>query len=127
MEYLGLELSDQAIAPMHSKINKIQDWPFPTTRHDMQSFLGLCNYYRHLIPELAMHADPLYKSTKDKKIEPTTELTTAFQTVKDVFIKIPTVKIPNPERPFILVPNGSAVALGTELRQSFNEDEYPVI
>jgi len=69
-------------------------------KHDMQSFLGLCNYYRNLIPDLAKYADPLYKSTKDSKIEPTTELVNAFNTLKEIIVKIPTVRIPR-SRPTI--------------------------
>ena len=53
------------IAADQSKLDKIREWPFPTTGTEMASFLGLCNYYRRLIPHFADDAVPLYKHTAE--------------------------------------------------------------
>jgi hypothetical protein len=46
VKYLGHIISAQGIATNPKKVETIQNWPTPTNLKDIQSFLGLCNYYR---------------------------------------------------------------------------------
>ena len=41
------------------KLDKIREWPFPMTRNEVASFLGLCNYYARLIPHFSPDALPI--------------------------------------------------------------------
>lgn len=43
---LGYIVTEQGIKPDQDKLKAIHDFPTPTKIRDVQSFLGLCNYYR---------------------------------------------------------------------------------
>ena len=121
LEFLGHVLSADGITADRSKIEKIRQWPFPTARVEMQSFLGLCNYYHKYIPKYAEAPKPLYAATKELKITATTALAAEFQRMKDMMCAIPLVRLPNPNKPFILTTDASSIAVGTELSQ-FDEN-----
>ena len=56
---LGHIIKDGKIAADRSKLDKIREWPFHKKGTVMASFLGLCNYYRRLIPHFAEYGEPL--------------------------------------------------------------------
>jgi len=93
----------------------------------MQSFLGLCNFYHKYIKNYAEAATPLYASTKALKIEVTPELLAAFDRMKSMMCAIPLVRLPNPDKPFILTTDASTIAVGAELSQFDENGEYPVM
>ena len=46
------------------KLQAIEDWDFPTNLKEIQSFLGLCNYFRIFVPAFAKTAATLIELTK---------------------------------------------------------------
>ena len=46
VQFLGFQLNSQGITPSTEKVDAIQRFPIPKNRRQLQSFLGLCNYYR---------------------------------------------------------------------------------
>ena len=46
VEYLGHVLSAQGVHPDPKKVSIIKDWPRPKSVHDLQSLLGMVNFYR---------------------------------------------------------------------------------
>ncbi len=52
---------------------------------------------------------------------------TAFDRMKSMMCAIPLVRLPNPEKPFILTTDASTIAVGAELSQFDAEGEYPVL
>ena len=62
--YLGYQLSQDGISPGKIKANAVLESQPPTTLRQLQSFLGLCNFFRNFIPNFAMIAGPLYDLTK---------------------------------------------------------------
>lgn len=50
--YLGSVISQDGIKTDLDKTQSIQDWKVPTTEKELQSFLGLCSYYRKFVPKL---------------------------------------------------------------------------
>ena len=61
----------------------------------MASFLGLCNYYRRMIPHFAEYAEPLYKLVVEVKVTASEVLSTAFAKLKDELCDGVAVKLPN--------------------------------
>ena len=118
VNYLGHVISENQIAPDTKKIDKIREWPFPQTGHDMASFLGLCNYYRKLIPKMAEYAASLYQSATQTIIDETLTLRKDFDSLKQAACNVPTMRIPNPKLPFILETDASNIALGAVLKQN---------
>ena len=64
VHYLGHIISKEGINPEPTKLEKISKWPKPEKGTGLASFLGLCNYYRDLIPNLAHISGPLYKVSR---------------------------------------------------------------
>ena len=93
----------------------------------MHSLLGLCNYYRKLIPHFADLSSALYELTSQTKIDMTTELLNAFDALKIAMCSTAALRIPDPRLPFILETDASNVALGAVLLQGTPGDSYPEI
>ncbi len=54
-------MSEQGIRPQPDKVASIQEIPVPKTVRDVQSFLGLYNYYRKFVKNYAQVAAPMNK------------------------------------------------------------------
>ena len=64
VEYLGHVIGHNEIKVNPNKINAILSWNTPITVKEIQSFLGLCNYYRRFVPHFSTIAAPLTELTK---------------------------------------------------------------
>ena len=109
--YLGFVVSHGTIGPDPSKIEKIVQWPIPKTGSEIASFLGLCNYYRSLAPELADSADVLYQSVKEKSLEWTPAHNSAFEAIKTLLSSKRVVHLPDTRLAFVLETDASEIAL----------------
>jgi len=125
---LGHVVSAHGIEADPIKIEKIRQWPRPTIGTEMASFLGLCNYYRDLVPSFADLSHSLYEVSRQKQIEWTEEMIDAFEKLKERMLTRPIVRLPNPQEPFILETDASTVAVGAVLKQLFEDTklEHPV-
>ena len=46
---LGTYISEEGVSTDPSKTERIKNWPVPKNVKEVQSFLGLCSYYRRFI------------------------------------------------------------------------------
>ena len=60
VNFLGHILSQKGVSPNPEKVEKIHDWPVPTTSKEVHSFIGLASYYHRFIPNFAKWAGPLH-------------------------------------------------------------------
>ena len=67
IEYLGHEISNGEVRPARSKVEVLYRYDRPKTIKQLQSFLGLANYYRRFIKNFAEIASPLYRATEGGK------------------------------------------------------------
>ena len=44
-EFLGLVITQDQVKMDHKKVSAIKDWPIPTSKKQLQSFLGFLNFY----------------------------------------------------------------------------------
>jgi hypothetical protein len=63
VDYLGHVQSDLGIIIESSEINAIDKWPVPKCKTDVQSLLGMVNFYRRFIKDCAHIARPLKQIT----------------------------------------------------------------
>jgi hypothetical protein len=57
--YLGYVLSQKGIEAADDKIRAVQQYPVPKSVKEVRAFLGLCSFYRRLVPHFADIAKPL--------------------------------------------------------------------
>ena len=128
IQYLGHVVSRDGIRPIPVKLDQISQWPRPETGVGLASFLGLCNYYRDLVPSFAHASDELYKASKAKSITWTPELSERFENLKKMVLSAPVVRMPNVDHSFILETDASHIAVGAVLKQFFEDTglEHPV-
>ena len=73
-----------------SKVKAITEWPVPTKVKEVQSFLGLANYYRRFVKDFSKVAQPLNKLTrKDYVWKWGSEEQKAFDELKRRFVDKP--------------------------------------
>jgi transposase InsO family protein len=80
---MGFVVEHNVIRPDPSKIDMLQKAQPPTNVEQLQSFLGLTQFYRNMLPHLAHVAYPLYAATSENyDFQWTTKLHQAFLQIK---------------------------------------------
>ena len=64
VNFLGHIISADGIRPDPKNVKPIVDAPIPRTVKQVQSFLGMVNYYQEFVPNLATLAEPLRNLTR---------------------------------------------------------------
>ena len=128
INYLGFEISHHKIRPIQANIIKVTSFPLPKTRRQLKRFLGLTNYYRHLIPGYATLVQPLIALTSPKSLfKITPEVEKLFTTVQSVFFTKPFIQQPNFSEIFYVNTDGSGSGISAALLQaSHNGELLPV-
>src|SRR6266567_7449673 len=63
VEYLGVIISHNSVAMDPVKVAGITEWPAPTNKKEVQSFLGFTNFYHQFIKDFSEHTCPLFDLT----------------------------------------------------------------
>ena len=118
VEFLGHVISAKGVQMDANKVKSIQDWAPPSNVKELQSFLGLCNYYRDFIPGFANIACSLYHLTKkDSPYSWNQESQRAFDAIKNEFLTDRILILPDVTKRFYLECDASDYALGVVLSQ----------
>ena len=103
VQFLGFNLNDQGISPSLEKVEAIQKFPKPKNRKQLQSFLGICNYYRKFQNQYSeLTAKFQYQLSSKNKWIWCQEQDVTFQLIKDKFLEIVVLHHPNFNQPFFL-------------------------
>jgi len=123
--FVGHLVSASGIRPNPAKVQSIRDTPEPTTTKQVESFLGVVNYFRKFVPDFSRRAVGLYDVKKEFRWGP--EQAAAFKDLKEALCSEPVLAHPDPSKPFILETDASELGLGAALLQ-LGEDgkEHPV-
>lgn len=68
IEYLGQEISEGGIRPGKSKVEALLRAPDPRNVKQVRQFMGLANYFRKFIPEMASRTACITKLTKNNEV-----------------------------------------------------------
>uniref|UniRef100_A0A8C6W051 Gypsy retrotransposon integrase-like protein 1 n=1 Tax=Nothobranchius furzeri TaxID=105023 RepID=A0A8C6W051_NOTFU len=124
VKFLGFVLENGKLRADPDKITAIQTWPTPTTRKQLQRFLGFGNFYRRLITNYSQIAAPLTQLTSIKRpFSWTKEADQAFLTLKNSFAQAPILTHPDPSVPFTLEVDASYTGVGAVLSQISSSDQ----
>ena len=118
VEFLGHQINFDGITPIANNILKINKFAQPQSQTQLQSFLGLVNYYRNYVPNIAQMAAPLYDLLgKNKKFQWSPDANTAFDTIKNKLTSGVKLFHPDPAKPFILHTDSSDDSISGILSQ----------
>jgi hypothetical protein len=123
VEYLGVIISHNHVEMDPVKIAGVAEWPTPTSKKEVQSFVGFANFYRRFIQDFSFHARALFDLTKkDALFVWGTREEDAFNKIKSLVTSAPVLTLPDNDRPYRLEADGSGVATGAVLSQVSAED-----
>ena len=119
VEYLGHMLDANGISMVESYMDRIRDWPTPTSIKELNTMLGFFGYYRTFIKSFAELTASMNEQKKRLKLEWTEEMERNFKTLKEEFVKGPVRAAPqfNTDSPFQLTTDFSSVAIAAVLSQ----------
>ena len=105
VDFLGHRLEQGMIGLDQDNVEKIKDASRPSTKKQVQSFMGLAGYYRDFIPNFAAIAAPLSDLTQKgqpNKAEWSEAQEKAYQTIKSYLPSEPILRLPNPAKTYFL-------------------------
>ena len=127
--FLGYLIGNGRIKPELVKVKAVLEYPRPVTKKDVQSFLGLCGYYRRFVPNFSQVAACLTELTRKKApivVAWTTDCEHAFLELKHILSSDTVLRTPDYSLPFIVQTDASEFGIGVVLSQIVGGIEYPV-
>jgi hypothetical protein len=120
VQYLGYIVDEHGVHVDPAKIQVIHDWPAPTTLTELQSFLGLANFYRRFMLGFSHIAWALSQVTKGggrAKFMWGKEKQRAFDDLKHHLCSALVLSLPDLQQPFKIETDASDYVVGTVLTQ----------
>ena len=118
IQYLGHVIYVEGIAIDPEKIRAIMEWPFPKDVEDIQSFMGITEYYRRFIEGFSKIAYPITSlQKKGTKFNWSQKYQDSFNKLKELLTTAPILNVENPDKEFIVCVDASKEGLGGVLTQ----------
>jgi hypothetical protein len=96
IEYLGVIISHNKVEMDPVKIAGVADWPTPSNKKEVQSFVGFVNFYQCFIPGFSHHARALFDLTmKDIRFIWGLPQEDSFMKLKELVTLAPVLVLPN--------------------------------
>ena len=119
-EYLGKLIGQGEVSPTSSKVAAIYATPAPKTKKGVRAFLGLVNYYRDFIQNMAAIAAPLtdlLKKGQPNQVHWSEECERSFLKLKEVLCAAPVLRMADHTKPFLVQTDASDHGIGAVLSQ----------
>nr|VZH98177.1 unnamed protein product [Spirometra erinaceieuropaei] len=129
LDFLGHHVDAQGLCPLSSKVEAIRDFPPPTSKRQLQRFLGMVNFYRRFLPnctDLMLPRTNLLSGPKGP-LELRGHALTAFERIKTSLADATLLTHPAPEAPLSLMAFFSKKLSPAETRYSTFGRELLVI
>jgi hypothetical protein len=128
MKYLGFLITPEGISTDPEKLVAVKDFPVPNNPKKVKSFVSLCSWYRHFIPNFSEIAEPLnllLRSENEFIWGPSQSQ--SFEKLKEIICSSVTLAFPDFKKPFILRTDASDYGLGAVLAQTSHDGhERPI-
>uniref|UniRef100_A0A671X748 Gypsy retrotransposon integrase-like protein 1 n=1 Tax=Sparus aurata TaxID=8175 RepID=A0A671X748_SPAAU len=122
--FLGYIVEKGQLRPDPTKVKAVENWLIPTTRKQLQRFLGFANYYRRFIRNYSRIAAPLTQLTSQKQVyEWSHAAQTSFDKLKSMFTNAPVLLHPDPDLQFMVEVDASDSGVGAVLSQRSPADQ----
>jgi hypothetical protein len=122
VQFLGHHVTVEGIQPLPDRVAVVQDHPKPSTVKQLQAFLGVVHFYRHLVPAVAKILQPLTDSLKGglkatAVVAWTPEMEKAFADAKAALCKTALLAHSQQGWELALMVDASSDCLGAALQQ----------
>lgn len=128
LRYLGYVINAEGVCASPEKVSALLNAPAPRDKQQLQSFLGMVNYYGKFVQRLSTLAHPLYrllKQTTEWAWDESCQL--AFKEIKAAMASPPVLAHYDPKRPLQLACDASQYGIGAVLSQKMtNGSVLPV-
>jgi RNase H-like domain found in reverse transcriptase/Reverse transcriptase (RNA-dependent DNA polymerase) len=123
IEYLGVVISQDTIMMDPAKVTGVSEWPVPTTKKEVQSFLGFVNFDRRFIKGFSHLTRPLFNLTKNNSIfHWSSDEQTTFSALKEKIPFAPILALSNNLKPFWIEADSLDFATRAVLSQQSSKD-----
>ncbi|BHF81966.1 hypothetical protein SprV_0802510200 [Sparganum proliferum] len=128
LEFLGHQVDSEGLRPHPSKVDAVRNFPPPTSKRQLQRFLGMVNFYRRFLPNCADLMLPITKMLSGPKgpLDLTGEVLTAFERIKNSLADATLLTHPAKEAQLSLMVDASTVAVGAVLQQHLSGSTQPL-
>ena len=126
VNYLGYHITPAGISMIPKYVDRITEWPTPTTHKQLSSFLGFTGYYRSFIRDYSYLTNEMNTAKNQKQFEWTDVMEEKFKKIKEKFAEQPVRAYPDyldDAEPFQLSVDFSCENLGAVLTQVQNGEE----
>ena len=124
VDFLGYIIEQGQVRTDPEKVQAVAQWPKPSTRKQLQRFLGFANFYRRFIRDYSRVAGPLNQLTSPAiPFSWTTQAEAAFSELKRRFTSAPILMNPDPSLQFIVEVDASNTGVGAVLSQRSVSDQ----
>ncbi|UYV77349.1 hypothetical protein LAZ67_15000598, partial [Cordylochernes scorpioides] len=124
LEILGHITNQEGIKPAEYNIKAVRDFPQPKKAKEVQSFLGMCSYYRKFIKDFSLIADPLTSLIrKNVQFIWTGKQEEVFQNLKKALMNPPILGHFDPNAATCIHTDASNIGLGATLIQNIGGEE----
>jgi len=127
VEFLGHVINSEGVSADPEKLKTVANWPVPVSVAQVQSFMGMVNYFQRFIHKFSEIAAPLTDLLKKKaNFVWETPQQNAFNTLKQALITPPVLRLFDPALPTILQTDASGIAVAGVLLQDDGNGCRPV-
>ena len=128
VQFLGHVIDAKGVHAVEEKVEQIENLPSPTDVSQLRSYLGMLNYYRKYIPNLAHEIAPLTELLKsDHKFVWSDEAERAFKHSKELLRASDFLVHYDPEIPISIATDASPIGIGAVLSHILpNGEERPI-
>lgn len=126
-DYLGHVITKDGIKANPKKLEAIKNFPIPKNVKKIQSFLGLCSYFRRYVRNFAQIAKPLSMLLKNEQPFIWSPLQQkSFDDLKQALIDQVVLSFPDFNQLFYVTTDASDVAIGAMLSQGELPNDRPI-
>lgn len=117
LKFLGHSVSANGLSPLPDRVEAICSFPQPSSVKQLQRFLGMINFYRRFIRDIAQLLLPLYALTNKKKLEWSEAAQDAFEKSKAALSSFTMLTFPVRNARISLTVDASDTAVGGVLQR----------